>query len=577
MAQLVSQGDIADNAHGVTDILALDPKKTLENADNYELFATHADADHECEPINPGRSNWGKDDPQYRAPSPGEPDGPSDHDSPDHGPSKIPWAPCSWANLPAVGDSTDCATLNVPLDYTSPGSNSSIDLQLLRLKATNTPVKGSILFNPGGPGNTAVDWIANRGSTLLKILGGHFNIIGFDPRLRLPQFNSWPELQRHWDGYGKFADSCFKHLNDRGRFIGTAFTARDMLAIVDALEEDGKLWYWGISYGTVLGQVFAAMFPDRVGRLLLDANLLAEDYLVSGASGSPRDAEKSLNHLLSECFKAGPKSCALAGYSKTAQDVRRDLENLFTELINADKVSPEWHLNPGEFPRGGVSVLGKLKDLIFKRLYVHWKWEDAADILLSALEGNWRQALRLNDDDDDTASALSGKLWNRDEDSFHGIACSDSYLRAEAPEDVYSLLQAHMAQSSFADAIAPNRLLCSRWKLDAAEKVNTSLLRNVNTSFPILFANGEYDPVTPLSHAWEASARFRGSRVLVHTGVGHGVTGHTSDCTNQAIREYFEDGKLPDVDTVCEPNRPVFEPQDQNQLQYNLKWAGEFI
>jgi pimeloyl-ACP methyl ester carboxylesterase len=326
-------------------------------------------------------------------------------------------------------------------------------------------------------------------------------------------------VQQKWDSYDKFAGSCFESQNETGRFIGTAFTARDMLAIVDALEEDGKLWYWGISYGTILGQVFAAMFPDRVGRLLLDANLLADDYLVSGASGSPRDVEKSLDHLLEECFRAGPKLCALAGYSETAQDVKRDLENLFKGLIKADEVSPKWHLDPKAFPEGGVSVLRNFKKLIFRYLYMSWEWKDAADRLLFALEGNWRKALNL----DDTASALSGEEWNRGTESFSGILCSDSYLRAKTPEDIYSLLQAHKAQGSFADALAPGRLSCSRWKFDAAERVNTSLLRNVDTSFPLLFTNSEYDPVTPLSHAWEASARFRGSRVLVHTGVGVSV------------------------------------------------------
>jgi hypothetical protein len=172
MAQLVSQGDIEDNAHGVTDILALDPKITLTNADNYELFAIHANIDDECKPISPGRSNSGESDPPYRSPSEDKSNGPPDHHSPDHGPSvdksKIPWAPCNWAKLPRLGNSADCATLNVPLDYTSPDSKSAINLQLLRLKATKTPVKGSVLFNPGGPGDTAIDYIASHGSIYLE-------------------------------------------------------------------------------------------------------------------------------------------------------------------------------------------------------------------------------------------------------------------------------------------------------------------------------------------------------------------------------------------------------------------------
>lgn len=34
----------------------------------------------------------------------------------------------------------------------------------------------------------------------------------------------------------------------------------------------------GISYGTVLGQTVAAMFPDRMDKVVLDGNLNVHDY-----------------------------------------------------------------------------------------------------------------------------------------------------------------------------------------------------------------------------------------------------------------------------------------------------------
>lgn len=60
--------------------------------------------------------------------------------------------------------------------------------------------------------------------------------------------------------------------------MGTAFVARDMMQIVDALKEDGLLRYWGVSYGTVLGATAVAMFPDRMDKVILDGVVNAEEY-----------------------------------------------------------------------------------------------------------------------------------------------------------------------------------------------------------------------------------------------------------------------------------------------------------
>ena len=51
-----------------------------------------------------------------------------------------------------------------------------------------------------------------------------------------------------------------------------------MLAIVDALDQGPLLNYMGYSYGTALGATFAAMFPDRVGRMILEANTNVHQY-----------------------------------------------------------------------------------------------------------------------------------------------------------------------------------------------------------------------------------------------------------------------------------------------------------
>lgn len=82
-----------------------------------------------------------------------------------------------------------------------------------------------------------------------------------------------------WANTGMFASVCNDTVDgDDGELIGTAFVARDMMQIVDALDEDGMLRYWGLSYGSTLGATAAAMFPDRIDKMVLDGISTPESY-----------------------------------------------------------------------------------------------------------------------------------------------------------------------------------------------------------------------------------------------------------------------------------------------------------
>ena len=48
-----------------------------------------------------------------------------------------------------------------------------------------------------------------------------------------------------WKHSTYVAERCFEEQNTTGSLLSTAFAARDMVQIVDALDEDGKLRYWG--------------------------------------------------------------------------------------------------------------------------------------------------------------------------------------------------------------------------------------------------------------------------------------------------------------------------------------------
>ncbi|KAM5346001.1 hypothetical protein ACJ41O_011862 [Fusarium nematophilum] len=515
--------------------------------------------------------------------------------------SGLGWKTCDFDFPKSLKDQitypADCATLKVPLDYTSLSTGRTIKLQLFRAKATKQPVKGSVLFNPGGPGESGVESLIGFGPKFVELLGGHYNIIGFDPRgtgrtipfkcdteaqqpnstdaskrdlpgrsdNSFPPGNPWPYIKKEgWEEANTYADNCFKSNQEYGPYIGTASVARDMLSIVDALNEDGKLRYWGISYGTALGQVFATMFPDRVGRMLLDSNLFADDYLTVSSSISFWDSENAFDKFLDECVEAGPSLCKLANYSGPStepEDIKTAVKVLFDELLNSPTLPAG--LDTKDFPQGGADLERTLKSVILQQLYSPSTYGKLTNVVANALEGNWEEAL-IPSNDDAAAAASSGSdeeeedPWNHgSDDALKGITCADSSFRVETPEDLYSLTQLTLAYGSFSEADLPTR--CARWRFDAVEKVNTNDMRSVKTSFPILFVNGPYDPVTPLAGAWSASVRFRESRVLIHEGVGHSFLQHPSNCTNEAVSRYFNYGEMPEVGTTCKPNLSAFE------------------
>ena len=90
----------------------------------------------------------------------------------------INWFPCAQnSTRPCT-----CGTLILPLDYTDLASNATLPLDLVKVSAAKQPAKGSILFNPGGPGEGGRDFVLQIADSLLVYTGGVYDLIGFDTR-----------------------------------------------------------------------------------------------------------------------------------------------------------------------------------------------------------------------------------------------------------------------------------------------------------------------------------------------------------------------------------------------------------
>lgn len=491
----------------------------------------------------------------------------------------ITWDSCTELNknlsilTAAIGpyEAVECGTLPVPLDYTEDDSP-PLELDLFRVKATQEPVLGTVLFNPGGPGGSAGDNFPPAVSDLRTIIGEQYNILSWDPRgtgrtipfngtqlwgsvssealqkrdLSLPNYNMTDFfLSAGWDLAGEMAESVVSDNNATGSLIGTVFVARDMLEIVDALCEDGMLRFYGWSYGTALGSYFATMFPDRVDRMVLDANLDPADYRDGHWGDTLHDADKAFEAFLDACIE-NKEECTLATFSEanSTQDLF-DLISTVTSAVSANVTDLETQL----------ALMG-VKTGILSQLYWPSQWPALSEQIVSMLNATSEDAASTDasSEESDSPSTEEAAPWTYDQASMaiYGIRASDATFKPTSPTEYLPQVSYQSSLSGFADSWYFNMWTSARWKLPAKERFHGAF--EAKTKHPILYVNGEYDPVTPLVAAQRASKGFEGSVVLAHSGFGHGLIASPSKCAQEYTRAYFREGSLPEEGTSCEPD-----------------------
>jgi len=458
----------------------------------------------------------------------------------------------------------ECGKLSVPLDYTNsdPGS---IQLELFRVQATKEPVMGTVLINPGGPGGTAAEAMPIIASDLKASIGDQYHLVSWDPRgtgntipFICPEAAGQTAaghkskrdthelvstnlteyfLSGGWESAGTTAEACHARNNKTGSLIGTVSTARDMLGIVDALGEDGLLRFYGLSYGTVLGHYFATLFPERVERMVLDATIEPDAYRQGHYGDNIREADAAVDGFFSACAE-NKEECLLAEYlqANCTQDIYQALNTIFDPAIG----------NGADDNATAALVLFKIR--LFNALYDPSIWPTADAALVDL----------LNETTEEIDSAQEETPWSYDQavGAEYGIRGADSTFKANSAEAYLPQVQLQANVSSFSDTWYINSWSLAQWKMPANERLFDNF--TAKTKHPILYVNGQYDPVTPLAMARTASKGFEGSVVLAHGGYGHGEMAHPSSCVQQYVHSYFRYGELPEQDAFCEPDLDIY-------------------
>ncbi|KAI1476079.1 alpha/beta-hydrolase [Daldinia eschscholtzii] len=480
------------------------------------------------------------------------------------GASKLQWGPCNETEVPSDVP-VDCSVLMVPLDYTEPDSDEKLQLDLVRVPAPIKPSKGSILFNFGGPGSTGRDTIGTKtlAEELLALTGRQFDLITFDPRgtpgskipiqcfeteveawsyylNRVPAMASDVELGKQWAYATKLADACLRTHNKTGSLVSSAFVARDMMQIVDALGEDGMLRYWGFSYGTTLGATTAAMFPDKVEQMILDGIQNPHEYYHAQADFEEfTDADKEFSAIFTGCVEAGEK-CELAkGNNKTAAE----LEQTIWDLLETVKYRP---IALKTFILDYASV----KSLLVQALYDSSLWPLLARVLNAILT---EQYDLVNDIFEALMPTTVIDIFKQSQQPqvISAIHCSDNMVRSKTFDDFAPAIERlYNISKIIGDGVIFLNSACAQWKIEPKERYTGDF--NVKTKNPVLFIGNTFDGLTPLVSAKNVSSTFEGSALLTVDGYGHSSLAAPSACTIRVTSAYWVNGTLPSEGKVCD-------------------------
>ncbi|KAK8041291.1 hydrolase [Apiospora phragmitis] len=331
----------------------------------------------------------------------------------------------------------------------------------------------------------------------------------------------------------------------------------------------GKLVYWGFSYGTLLGATFAAMFPDSVGRVMLDGVVDADHYgehprlalsrMFSTCLLTPLlvepvwrdsivDSDAIFGKFFSYCAEA-EENCAFYQKGDTPKNIESRYHDLLAKLLREPKIVTNVG---GNIP--AILNTGDIRMILFQALYApNLAYPSVAQLLQAIYTDQglerWINPLILGG----LCKNLSLPIWP--DDAQKAVMCSDKrYKLNETVPELEEMFEEMSTISSFVDVWMGVMMGCNDWTIEAKDPPmdwDDHPARKpapINTSFPVLFLTNHLDPVTPLYAALKMTRKFAGASIVEQAdGLGHCTLACTSMCTIRHIRAYLNEGKVPRV------------------------------
>ena len=459
---------------------------------------------------------------------------------------KLQWAPCNGEY--------ECATATAPMNWDD-ASAGDISLAVMKKPASGRKL-GTLFFNPGGPGASGYDYTQYANYLFGKPLLEHFDIVGWDPRgvgsssavdclddagmdehlygkpeTKAAGLTDQQIIDEATRAATEFGKACLEKTGPLLEFVDTVSTVND-LDMLRAAVGDVKINYFGFSYGTDIGAQYIDRFAGRVGRVVLDG---ATDPTLNGFDvilAQQQGFAQATDAYLTDCFTGS--SCPFTG--SNAQAIN-DIRGMMTK---ADQTQPK-HAD------GRVLTSSVIDTAINAAMYNEQSWPD----LSSAF------SLYTSTGDPSGFFALSDSYYGRQPggtykdnmfEAFFAVNCLD-YPNITDKAAIIAFNEKYQQANPFAMP-GPKELgdvTCQEWPFKS--KVELAPVKGAGAD-PVLVVGNTGDPATPYAWAEAVTKQLESATLVTYEGEGHLSYGK-DPCVDDAVEEYFIDGKVPAEGLRC--------------------------
>lgn len=456
------------------------------------------------------------------------------------------------------GDSQQCTTIKAPVDWDSP-ADGAIDLAVIKHVASGTK-QGSLLLNPGGPGGSGWDYVYYSGDSVAgPSVVDAFDVVGWDPRgvgqstgvecytdpkqkdeQLYGTFDSpydtegWiDELTTEMEDY---AAACEANTGELLGNLDAASNAKDM-DMMRALLGDEKLNYLGYSYGTYFGAVYAELFPQNVGRFVLDGAVdpLQSDF--ESLKYQMAGFDSGLRAYMQSCLDGG--DCPFTGDVDSAlAQVRNALDTVDAQkLVNFD---------------GRVLDSATLATAIIQNLYSESYWRDLTQMFTELKQGD--PTLTFTSADYYNQRGANGTYDSNANDVYIAATCADGDFRSDDASTLDRIAEIDafapiLGKYATYDDFAVLDTACTHWPVPRGADLPTTF--EAKGAGPILVIGTSNDPATPYASSVSLAQQLSSGVLISYQGEGHTVYNQGVTCIDDVVDAYFTKGTVPSSDPMC--------------------------